>query len=56
MHGKLLIEQEDFFTKTLSKENYYLSAPLPVDVIFFLSGDYHITNLKGSACNFEFCM
>ena len=55
MHGKLVIEQEDFFTESLSKENYYLSAPLPVDIVF-LSGDYHITNLKRSAYNFEFCM
>ena len=36
MHGKLVIEQEDFFTESLSKENYYLSSPLPVYVFFFV--------------------
>ena len=36
MHGKLLIEQEDFFTESLRRENYYLSVPLPVDVNVFV--------------------
>ena len=36
MQGKLLIEQEDFFKESLCKENYYLSAPLPVDVNVFV--------------------